>query len=372
MKKILFLPFLTMPSGHQQVADALMESIRCIDSSIVCEKVDLFHYSYKKLESLASRFYIKWITIFPKTYSWIYRKTVYNDHQTQHRYPIYERLFLKQMQRLLAEKQPDLLVCTHALPSYIASRLIRNNLLCIPVINAYTDFFVNDVWGGKEIEFHFAPDPYIKQMLLDKGIGEHQVFITGIPVHPKITKRNHRSRDKTPYSVLITGGSHGIGAIKSLLKKVDRIKNVQFYVLCGNNKKLYRQIKKGYPHVTPMTYIQSRAEMNALYDRMDGVLTKPGGVTVSESIYKRIPIFIYDALPGQEEINLDHLKRLGLVYHVDVRSKRADIEEQLLGVLASEQSLQQLQDNLFRYHGQMTKHHLVLTMEHIIHHAFTI
>ncbi|WVX84143.1 hypothetical protein R4Z09_14775 [Niallia oryzisoli] len=50
--------------------------------------------------------------------------------------------------------------------------------------------------------------------------------------------------------------------------------------------------------------------MNDLYNQIDTILTKPGGVTISESReshFKRKPTLIYDALPGQEEINLQHL-----------------------------------------------------------------
>jgi processive 1,2-diacylglycerol beta-glucosyltransferase len=57
--------------------------------------------------------------------------------------------------------------------------------------------------------------------------------------------------------------------------------------------------------------------MNDLYDQIDAILTKPGGVTISESLFKRKPIMIYDALPGQEEINLKQLKDLSLVFHLN-------------------------------------------------------
>ena len=54
----------------------------------------------------------------------------------------------------------------------------------------------------------------------------------------------------------------------------------------------------------------------AFGDEVDAVVTKPGGVTVSELLHKRIPMFTIDCLPGQERINLQYLQRNGLIYHL--------------------------------------------------------
>ncbi|GAC43319.1 UDP-N-acetylglucosamine:LPS N-acetylglucosamine transferase [Paenibacillus popilliae ATCC 14706] len=56
--------------------------------------------------------------------------------------------------------------------------------------------------------------------------------------------------------------------------------------------------------------------MNDLYNQADAVLAKPGGVTVSECLYKKVPILVYHALPGQEEINLLHLLHQQLIVYV--------------------------------------------------------
>ena len=57
--------------------------------------------------------------------------------------------------------------------------------------------------------------------------------------------------------------------------------------------------------------------MNKLYDQVDAIVTKPGGVTVSEALRKRLPIFVHSVLPGQEQINLQFLKSQKLVFELD-------------------------------------------------------
>jgi processive 1,2-diacylglycerol beta-glucosyltransferase len=82
---------------------------------------------------------------------------------------------------------------------------------------------------------------------------------------------------------------------------------------------------------------------------MDGILTKPGGVTISESLFKRKPIFIYDALPGQEEINLKQLKDLGLVFHLN----KGEVHEQLYSILQNQNELKRYQNQVANFHSQI-------------------
>jgi processive 1,2-diacylglycerol beta-glucosyltransferase len=47
--------------------------------------------------------------------------------------------------------------------------------------------------------------------------------------------------------VLISGGNLGVGGLEALLKNMEEVKSpqqIQFYVLCGKNKKLYEKLKK--------------------------------------------------------------------------------------------------------------------------------
>ena len=71
--------------------------------------------------------------------------------------------------------------------------------------------------------------------------------------------------------------------------------------------------------------------MALLYDQVDAIVTKPGGVTISEALWKRIPIFVYSALPGQEQFNQQYLTTQGLVYPI---TQERPVREQLLSILS--------------------------------------
>ncbi|MGN7380509.1 MULTISPECIES: MGDG synthase family glycosyltransferase [unclassified Paenibacillus] len=356
VKKILFLPFLSLSSGHHQAADAMIEHIRQIDPSIVCEKVDILSYSYGKVEQLVSAIYLKWIHSAPYIYSWIYRKTCMKGNRMLRRYFLYEQLFLHFMQRLIQDSRPDFIVCTHSLPSYLLGQLKRRNRLSIPIANVYTDYFINNIWGREEIDYHFAPDFPAKQWLEARGVPSERIIVTGIPVHPRLMTPRSKHHSGSGLTILVTGGNLGAGAdvIRSVLASAGTSDKVNYIVLCGKNRELYQAIRGlKRPQIVAMPYIESREEMNSLYDQIDAVCTKPGGVTVSECLVKQIPIFVYHTLPGQEEINLQHLLGQQLVIPL-ADWEREGIEHQMITLWNNKQGLIQLQKRMEEYRCQMT------------------
>ncbi|QGS68545.1 hypothetical protein CV093_08425 [Oceanobacillus sp. 143] len=96
--------------------------------------------------------------------------------------------------------------------------------------------------------------------------------------------------------------------------------SIFYKVLCGKNIDLFQSIERlNHSHIKPLPYLESKEEMNHLYNEADAIITKPGGVTITESLWKKLPIFVYEALPGQEEINLNYLQRQGLIFIWTIR-----------------------------------------------------
>lgn len=315
--KILFLPFLQMPTGHHTVADALIRSLEKRVHGLKCEKVDFFSYADKFLEKAFRLTYLTWIVHSPQTFVWLYRNFVYPSKATKH-FNWYEIKFIDKMKSLLAEEKPDLIICTQAFPSFLISRLRNSGYHTAPVINVYTDFFINRLWGINGIDYHFVPDQFIKNELVNKHrISPQRVFVTGIPTDECFVPRPMHKPSR-PFHVLVSGGSGGLGDLQDLIGQLSNDDNYFFSVLCGNNKRLFKEIfSLKMNNVKPLSYISSRETMNALYDDADAIITKPGGVTLSEALLKKLPIFIHSALPGQEEINRDYLAENKLVYILD-------------------------------------------------------
>ncbi|MGV3466280.1 MAG: MGDG synthase family glycosyltransferase [Heyndrickxia sp.] len=347
MKKVLVFPFMRMPSGHHQVAEAVIHLLNENMNEMVINKMDFLTYTSNKLERIITNSYLKWIRYAPGTYEWAYKHLFYSGASVKVRW--YHHLFLTKMKQLIEEEQPDLIICTHGFPSLLLSHLKQKGKLQTPVVNVYTDFFINSVWGKKGIDAHFVPNQQIKTRLMDEyQIPETKVFVTGIPVHGDFKKAEHHMEwQHTRKKVLVSGGSSGLGDILAMLQEAKESNRFEYIVLCGKNRRLFQEISSwNLSHIHPVSYVTSRLDMNALYDQVDAIITKPGGVTVSEALQKRLPIFIHSALPGQEEINLKFLKQRGLVFELH---HEKSFEKQLFAILDNRKILSQLFERMDSY-----------------------
>ena len=370
MKKILFLPLLRMQSGHHQVAEALMNMFQNRTEEFILKKIDLLSYTNESLEKMVTNGYLKWIRYAPGTYSLAYKNLFYLSPTKDHISKWYQPIFLKKMEQLLAEEKPDLIVCTHGFPSYLLSQLKMKGKCNVPIINVYTDFFINNVWGIEGIDLHFLPSKEVKEQLIrNHQIPKQKLIVTGIPVHEEISKISYKSKNGDRPKILISGGNSGLGGILKLSNELKKASHYDFLVLCGNNKKLYNEILSwNVEHVKGLPYISSRAEMNKLYDQVDAIITKPGGVTVSEALRKRLPIFVHSVLPGQEQINLHVLKSQKLVFELDPKKS---LEKQLLSTLNHDKKMDRWHKAIESYHRGIEiadPEKIIEVMEGILHH----
>lgn len=361
------MPFLQISSGHHQVANGIIDALHETNDLYECEKIDILSYSYGNIEVFISKFYLKWIRLFPNLYSWIYKKSAYKNEYEKKRFYLYELLFLSWMEKLLKEKNPQLIICTHALPSYLLNHLKQKGKISVPVINVYTDYFINEIWGIECINYHFVPNKEIKEFLIERGVKSDQVLVTGIPIHAQFKEHAKVWKPEGVLSVLISGGNLGTGLMKTFVKKLQPSGKINYTVLCGENNKLFNWIKQlNQPFIQAVPYISSKEEMNELYDRVDAMITKPGGVTVSECLYKKIPILIYHKLPGQEEINLRNLKNWGLVYHMESWRENPNFEKKIVTVLHCDKHQKQLHQQLDSYHQHLSKENISVFIEKLL------
>ncbi len=321
MPKVLILPLLQIPSGHHQVADAMSRWLTIKIADIEIEKIEILSYFNRIIERMVSQVYLKWIDHFPRVYDWLYRFLSY--HPTRSRSDVhkgYELLFVQTMRKLIAQSDPDLIICTHALPSYLCSRLKMSGQITQPVVNVYTDFFVNQLWGIEGIDLHFAPSSIVKEGLMQQKVKESSIYVTGIPVDVVFHQEHKKKEIETnKWHILIAGGSIGVGIDPHFYERLMMEERANFTILCGKNEALYEQISQlESKHIHPLHYITSRDGMKQLYDQMDAIVTKPGGVTITEALFARLPIFIHTSLPGQEEINRDFLFKEHMAYPIDL------------------------------------------------------
>lgn len=95
-------------------------------------------------------------------------------------------------------------------------------------------------------------------------------------------------------------------------------------VVCGNNNKLYKRLEaRGHESVKIFGFINNIEELMAV---SDVIITKPGGLTISESLSMGLPMIFISAIAGQETKNLEIMERYGVGINItDIKSIRGKI-----------------------------------------------
>jgi processive 1,2-diacylglycerol beta-glucosyltransferase len=196
------------------------------------------------------------------------------------------------------------------------SRLKQNYASNLKIIGVITDYAVHSYWVYNNVDLYTVASERMKNDLMQKGIEPAKVKVTGIPVYPKFKKDKDKAELEEKFSInnqiptiLIMGGSHGIGPFVDILKMLDKMdERLQSIVVCGRNKKLKKRLSSFKPNlikdVKIFDYVDNIDEMMTVSDIL---ITKPGGITITEALTKKIPMIIYNAIRGQESENYSFL-----------------------------------------------------------------
>ena len=217
--------------------------------------------------------------------------------------------------KFLIKENPDYIISTHFLPSEIAAMLKSRKAITSKLITVITDFGVHPFWVNNGTDLYVVASSATKVALISEGVGEEKIKDFGIPVKEKFLKTHDRKSlslklgiDADKFTVLIMTGSFGIGPIEEIAEFLYQ--DVQVLVVCALNKELYRHLEaKNLPNVKVYGFVDNSDELMAVSDL---IITKPGGLSISEILsIGLVPIFI-SPIPGQEKENVSALSKFGI------------------------------------------------------------
>ncbi len=294
-------------AGHSKAAEAIYDAlkghlgpkeIRIID--VLKESTPVFRFTYRGYSFLVRHAVFLW--------GFLFRFTSLKPLQFFIR-PIAlitNLINLRGFLRLLICDDPDFVISTHFLPSEITAYIRRKGKIKSRLITVITDYGVHPFWLAGGTDKYIAASSTTKEQLLHLGIKEESILVSGIPVGQRFSLKydkgillNKFKLDKSKFTILIATGSFGIGPIKEIVELL--YKEVQILVVCAHNKNLYRQLlDKDYPNVGVFDFIDNIHELMAVSEL---IITKPGGLSIAESLNMGlVPVFI-SPIPGQETEN---------------------------------------------------------------------
>lgn len=311
-KKILIIS-LSAGAGHVQAARALENTAQNF-AQIQVKHIDLYNYITYQFKKATFSAYDLMVKRLPSLWGFLYEKT--DSAKTIKRFNNLTKR-LKQINALKFYKEiqnfdPDEIICTHFLATDLILNPPKKYKVDIPVSTVLTDYDLHNFWFHKGTKYYFVATDKMKWKIVKRKeqIPEN-VIVSGIPVDPKFYIPKDKLQLKQQYelqdlpTVLVLSGGQGMAKAEQIIEQLFSI-DAKFNVvaIAGKNEKLKFDLDKLNPSQNVNLHTVGWTDAMSDYMKLsDLIVSKPGGLTTSESIVSGTPIIAIDPIPGQEEAN---------------------------------------------------------------------
>lgn len=341
--KILILSA-TTGGGHMSAANALKSYIMSVDSTAEVNIIDTIQVVSPTLNKAVTGGYVYLATKTPKMYGGIY-KISDKDTSLNKAVTIANTQVGKKLLPVIEKYEPDVIITTHSFSSEMASIIKGERYIDIPVVSIITDFAPHQTYINENVDAYIVSSNEMVEDMVGRGVKREKVYPFGIPVkqefYKELPKREmliEEGLDPDLKTVLIMAGSFGVTDVLKIYHNIVKAEpDFQIILITGRNEKLYETFDR----YLSKTILQNALieEFNLEHDHLfktvkkprkpkpskptkllyfteeipkymhisDLIVTKPGGLTVSESIASNLPIAAYKPIPGQEEQNVEFL-----------------------------------------------------------------
>ena len=355
MRKILIF-YASYGGGHLSAANSIKQ---CIDDNFKdCETklVDCMEYVNRPVNKITTTAYKELAKKFPWAWGEVYSHS--QKGPLAHISSASNNLMAKKLLKLLKEYQPDIVISTHPFGSQMVSYLKRKALVDCKLATIMTDFAPHDQWlvGKDYVDYYFVSHEKMKQELINSNVAENTVFATGIPLSNRFLM--HFDKDEIMKSMGLNpdkrvilffgGGEFGLGrdkTVKILNSFITHVKNHQIVAIAGKNEKMKIAFEKLVAETNSESFVKVLAYTKQVPELMsisDLVVTKPGGLTTTESLASGLPIVAINPIPGQEEENAKFLEDEGVAIWL---KKNDDYDKIIADLLSDEDKLHQMKVN---------------------------
>jgi processive 1,2-diacylglycerol beta-glucosyltransferase len=321
MKPLRILMFsASFGAGHINAAEALIQVVKEYEPAAEIDHEDFMDLYNKVLNKFIKNSYIRLIKRAPKIWGTFYQST--QDLSCDSRFQRFvNSIGRKQLIEYIHSLKPDIIICTYPTVAGLMAELRTAGQLNVPLVTVITDYTVHSQWIHPGVDLYIVGSKEVRDGLIEKGIRAEVIQVTGIPVNPVFDKVLDKEEVRTKLGLasdrltfLVMGGAYGVlGNAKwmcNLIATADA--PIQGIVVCGMDHKFNRSLDPVVEDaVNPIVRFDFVNNVHELMTAADVIITKAGGLTVSEALAKHLPMLIFKPIPGQEENNANYIKSIG-------------------------------------------------------------
>ena len=354
MKKILIF-YAAYGGGHYSAAKSVKKYLDD-NYEVETEIVDCIEYINKVLNKITTGAYNEMARKAPNLWGKIYAHS--QGGVLGHVSSRSNKVMAIKLKNLIKEKNPDLVISTHPFSSQMVSYLRRKGKIDCKLATILTDFAPHDQWliGNEYTDAFFVANNKMEEYLKNFGVEPSKIHVTGIPLSERFFQKFDKDKilsefnlDKSkPVILFFGGGEFGLGkdrTVQILDALIHNLPTTQIVAISGRNPKMNSAFKElvstsnADDRVRVLDYTNQVPELMSISTI---VVTKPGGLTTSESLASDLPLLVINPIPGQEEENAEFLE----AHNVAVWLKKKDDPDTVIQELFSNpQKLEEMKQN---------------------------
>ena len=329
--------------GHLSAARSIREYLENNYTDAEIQMVDCMEYISKTINKVTTKTYSEFAKRAPWAWGHIYKKSekgIIAKISTDS-----NKLMAYKLNKLLQEFSPDYVISTHPFSSQMCAYLKKKNKAGFTLATVMTDYAPHDQWllYPDEVDYLFVAHNGMRDALIDKGISKAKVFATGIPLSNRFLEHYNKKEILSELGLkqgkkrvlFFAGGEYGLGKNKTfeILKTfAENFPNLQIIAIAGRNKDMKEKFTKlvydtsRHETIKVLEYTDKVPELMSISDL---VVTKPGGLTTTESLASGLPIIVINPIPGQEEENAEFLEKNGVAIWLKKEDNVKDVLENI-------------------------------------------
>jgi processive 1,2-diacylglycerol beta-glucosyltransferase len=231
-----------------------------------------------------------------------------------------DRLPVRRIERFVNDYAPDAIVCTHMFPLTVLQRLKQCGALPQPLYCVITDYMVHSMWINAIVDGYFLASEPTRYAMTMRGVSDSMLHVTGIPVKLEIAEPKARDAVRAqrglpldgPIVTLFGGGLEAKRARLMIQRLLEGPTPGLLIVAAGRSAELLASIADLKDGLAMKLMTLGRVDyVDDLVAASDLVVTKSGGLIVSEILARGTPMVVIDPIPGQEEWNADFVAGSG-------------------------------------------------------------
>lgn len=319
---IFYSPF---GSGHLSASKALAAALRKQNADHIVIVEDIFTLVGSALRSVISNLYARLSERAPLLYEVYYESTDVDELSfAMTSNLLTDALYspaLSGLAKFIERVAPDAIVCTQQFPLAAVSFLKQQGRISLPLYVVVTDFMVHASWIAPAVDGYFVAHPQTAYVLGRRGVDADCIHVTGIPVKLELltpkTTADARTAHALPLDrpvISIFGSGIESKRVRMLVERLLEEATLPSLAVtvAGRNQELSAALRDlhGGAHMA----LRQEGMIDFVDDLVvasDIVISKSGGLIVSEVLARGTPMIIIDPIPGQEEWNADFVAGAG-------------------------------------------------------------